>query len=165
MLGISPLVAVVAWHAEDTNAPLVAAWRSLGVQAMLLVPPDVRALLGPDDVALVRLDVLIAQGEVVGAAERRARPGEWRTNISLGGTLAPGRPSRDACALGAAAAEAIGADFAGVDLLPTPDGYVVLELNGAADFDQRHSLPGRDVYADAARALGLVTEAVAADAA
>jgi RimK family alpha-L-glutamate ligase len=290
MLGISPLVAVVAWHAEDTNASLVAAWRSLGVQARLLVPPDVRALLGPDDVALVRLDVLrtldgverglsdidllerrgvrvlntsrallaahdkletadrlaragiphpwtlhvtsiadlcaldlpfvikprfgswgrdvmlcrstedrdacvatlrarrwfkrrgalvqelipprlhdlrllIAHGEVVGAAERRARPGEWRTNISLGGTLAPGRPSREACALGAAAAEAIGADFVGVDLLPTPDGHVVLELNGAADFDQRYSLPGRDVYADAARVLGLVAEAVAAGAA
>ncbi|MEX2103170.1 MAG: ATP-grasp domain-containing protein [Gaiellaceae bacterium] len=108
------------------------------------------------------LRLLVAQGEVVGAAARRARPGEWRTNISLGGTLSPARPSREACALGAAAAEAIGADFVGVDLLPTPDGYVVLELNGAADFDERYSLPGRDVYADAARALGLVAAAVAA---
>ena len=56
-------------------------------------------------------------------------------------------------------------DFVGVDLLPTPGGYVVLQLNGAADFDERYSLPGRDVYADAARALGLVAEAVASSAA
>jgi len=43
-----------------------------------------------------------------------------------------------------------------VDLLPIDgDRYVVLELNGAVDFDERYSLDGRDVYAEAARALGL----------
>lgn len=44
----------------------------------------------------------------------------------------------------------------GVDLLQLQDGqYVVLELNGAVDFDERYSFGGRDVYAEAARALGL----------
>ena len=43
----------------------------------------------------------------------------------------------------------------GVDLLPSPDdGYVVIELNGAIDFDDRYSLPNRDVYEDIAGALG-----------
>jgi len=48
----------------------------------------------------------------------------------------------------------------GVDLLPI-DGerYVVLELNGAVDFDERYSLDGLDVYAEAARALGLPLDA------
>lgn len=63
------------------------------------------------------------------------------------------------CVVGAArrvlAAAAVGADFVGVDLLPSTDGYVVLELNGAVDFDLRYSLPGGDAYLDAAAALGL----------
>ena len=36
----------------------------------------------------------------------------------------------------------------GVDLLPTGNGFVVLELNGAVDFRPLYA-PGRDVFADA----------------
>jgi hypothetical protein len=51
---------------------------------------------------------------------------------------------------------ALGLDLAGVDLLPLPTGrYVVIELNGAVDFDRDYSLAGRDVFADVARALDL----------
>jgi glutathione synthase/RimK-type ligase-like ATP-grasp enzyme len=51
---------------------------------------------------------------------------------------------------------AIGADFVGVDLLPAPDGgHIVLELNGAVDFNRSYSLPGRDVFDDVAAALAL----------
>ena len=35
------------------------------------------------------------------------------------------------------------------------DRYVVLELNGAVEFDEHYSLAGGDVFADAACALGL----------
>jgi RimK family alpha-L-glutamate ligase len=68
-------------------------------------------------------------GRVIGAIERRA-PG-WRTNISRGGeahaiTLPPAW-----CALALRAADAVGATYAGVDLLPARDGTVyVLEVNG-----------------------------------
>lgn len=101
------------------------------------------------------LRILAAGGAPVGAIRRTAAPGEWRTNISLGGTPEPVEPPADACALGVAAADAIGADFVGVDLLPVGTGHIVIEINGAADFDLRYSLPGHDVYRDAALALGL----------
>lgn len=102
------------------------------------------------------LRLVVAGGEVVGAGTRVAAAGEWRTNISLGGALAPADPSPAARALAVAAAAAVGADFAGVDLAPLPDGgYVVLELNGAVEFDQRYSLDGGDVYEATARALEL----------
>jgi glutathione synthase/RimK-type ligase-like ATP-grasp enzyme len=58
---------------------------------------------------------------------------------------------------GIAAAEAVGADLVGVGLIPLEGGgFVVLELNGAAEFDGRYSLGARSVYEAAAQALGLL---------
>jgi [lysine-biosynthesis-protein LysW]--L-2-aminoadipate ligase len=109
------------------------------------------------------LRLVVAGGQIVGAGERVAAPGEWRTNISLGGSLRPADPAREARALAIAAAAAVGADLVGVDLMPVDgDRYVVLELNGAVEFDERYSLGGRDVYFEAARALGLSLERRAA---
>lgn len=102
------------------------------------------------------LRLLVADGRVVGASRRVAAKGEWRTNVTLGGTLEPVDPEPAACRLGLAAVAAIGADFVGVDLLPAPDGgHIVLELNGAVDFNRSYSLPGRDVFDDVAAALAL----------
>ena len=106
------------------------------------------------------LRLIVAGGEVIAGSERVAAAGEWRTNVSLGGTLRPADMPPAARSLARAAAAAVGADLVGVDLLPV-DGerYVVLELNGAVDFDERYSLDGLDVYAEAARALGLPLDA------
>jgi glutathione synthase/RimK-type ligase-like ATP-grasp enzyme len=105
------------------------------------------------------LRLLVADRTVVGAVRRVAGPGEWRTNVSLGATRHPVVPPPAACALGIAAAVASRADFIGIDLLPVGDGYTVIELNGAADFNETYSLPGRDVFHDAAAGLGLVRAA------
>lgn len=104
------------------------------------------------------LRVLIAAGRVIGAVERVAAPGEWRTNVSCGGSSRPARVSGAAGELAAAAAAVVDADLVGVDLLPVGrDRWVVIELNGAVDFDQSYSFGGDDVYAAAAHALGLVS--------
>src|SRR5205814_4316984 len=86
------------------------------------------------------LRVVVAAGSVVGAARRVAAPGEWRTNVSLGGRSEPAEPPPLACKLAIAAAGAIGADLVGVDLLPTRSGFVVAELNGAVDFRPWYAL-------------------------
>lgn len=119
-------------------------FRKGGALLQELVPP-----VGYD------LRVVVARGEIVGATERVALAGEWRTNTALGGTRRPTHPPEEARALGVRAAEAIGADLVGVDLLPTRVGYVVLELNGAVEFDNAYDLDERDVYDAAAAALGL----------
>jgi len=103
------------------------------------------------------LRLVVAGGRVVGAVERHPEPGEWRTNVSVGASRHPTSPEPRARAIAIAAAEAVGANLVGVDLMPLPDGgYVVIELNGAADFQESYS-PGRDIYTDVADALGLTT--------
>lgn len=122
------------------------AWfRRHGALVQQLLPTD-----GSD------LRVLVAGGCLVGAARRVAAGGEWRTNVTLGGTLEPVTAVQDDVVnLSLAAVAVVGADLVCVDVLPTTCGPVVLELNGAADFDARYSLPGEDVYLGAALALQL----------
>jgi len=68
---------------------------------------------------------------VIAAIERRARDGGWRTNISLGGEARAIDLPPAWSELALTAARAVGADYAGVDLLPASDGTIhVLEVNG-----------------------------------
>lgn len=99
--------------------------------------------------------LLVAGGRVVGGVQRVARPGEWRTNVSLGAERLPVTPSPELGRLAIAAAAAIGGDFVGVDLLPLADGYAVIELNGAVEFDRSYDLDGQNVYEELALALGV----------
>jgi glutathione synthase/RimK-type ligase-like ATP-grasp enzyme len=75
-----------------------------------------------------------------------AAEGEWRTNVSLGGTSEPVSPSPLARSLAIAAAAAVRGDLVGVDLLPTKSGYVISEINGAVDFRPWYALDVEDVY-------------------
>jgi tetrahydromethanopterin:alpha-L-glutamate ligase len=100
------------------------------------------------------LRIIVAGGEVVGAVRRVAAPGEWRTNVALGGrrTAVDPPPLARLIALGAAAA--LGTDLVGVDLLPDgDDGWVVLELNGAVEFTPGYALDGESVFQRAVQAL------------
>jgi gamma-F420-2:alpha-L-glutamate ligase len=112
----------------------------------------VQELIGPErsDLRLV-----VAGQAVVAAGERTAAPHEWRTNVSLGGLIRPASPPADAREMAVRAADAIGIDFAGVDLLPLGESWVVLELNGAVDFDRRYALEGVDPFSAILAALDL----------
>ena len=85
-------------------------------------------------------------GRVLGAIERRAADGDWRANVSRGGTAIAFElpPGWEAIALRAAAT--IGATYAGIDLLPSADGGVfVLEVNGIPGWRGLQSATGVDV--------------------
>jgi RimK family alpha-L-glutamate ligase len=99
------------------------------------------------------LRLVVAGGTVVGSVRRVAAPGEWRTNVALGARREPIDPPEEARAVALAAAAAVGGDLVGVDLLPADLGtWVVLEVNGAVDFNSTYSL-GDDVYSAARMSL------------
>jgi [lysine-biosynthesis-protein LysW]---L-2-aminoadipate ligase len=98
------------------------------------------------------LRLVVAGGRVVGAACRIARSGEWRTNAALGAEVVSVEPPPIAQALALSAARAARADLVGVDLLPTQNGFVILELNGAVDFRPVYA-PQHDVFVEAVGAL------------
>jgi RimK family alpha-L-glutamate ligase len=88
--------------------------------------------------------VFVIGGRVVGAIERRS-PG-WRTNLARGGTARPVRLTPDAAGLATRSAAAVGADYAGVDLLPGRDGNVyVLEVNGIPGWRGLQEATGIDI--------------------
>jgi RimK family alpha-L-glutamate ligase len=92
------------------------------------------------------LRLVVSGGALVGAIERVAAPGEWRTNIALGGSRRHAEPSDVACALAIEAARAVGGDLVGVDLLPGDNGWQLIEVNGAVDFTDDYALDDRDVF-------------------
>ena len=83
---------------------------------------------------------------VVAAMERRARDGGWRTNISLGGEGRAIDLPPDWCRMALTAARAVGADYAGVDMLPARDGTTyVLEVNGIPGWSGVQATTSADV--------------------
>jgi RimK family alpha-L-glutamate ligase len=92
------------------------------------------------------LRVFVLGGRVLGAIERRAEG--WRTNLARGGTGRPARLPEEWAGLAVRAAAAVGAEYAGVDLLPARDGSVyVLEVNGIPGWEGLQRATGLDVAA------------------
>jgi RimK family alpha-L-glutamate ligase len=90
--------------------------------------------------------VFIVGGRVIGAIERRAPAGEWRTNITRGGTARPFELPPEWERLALAAAAAMGAEYAGVDLLPSREGPVfLLEVNAIPGWEGLQRATGVDV--------------------
>jgi RimK family alpha-L-glutamate ligase len=99
------------------------------------------------------LRLIVAGGTVIGAVRRVAAPGEWRTNVALGARREPIDPPAEAREMAIAAADAVGGDLVGVDLLPADLGtWVAIEVNGAVDFNGTYTLTD-DVFSEARRAL------------
>jgi len=88
--------------------------------------------------------VFVVGGRVLAAIERRSEG--WRTNLARGGTARAVQLSEAWSALAVRAAAAVGAEYAGVDLLPARDGTVyVLEVNGIPGWKGLEQATGVDV--------------------
>ena len=96
------------------------------------------------------LRAFVLRGQVLGAIRRRARPGEWRTNVSLGGRAEPCVLSDEARRLAILAANALGAEVAGVDLMEDTERgrMVILEVNAVPGWRALARVTGLDVASE-----------------
>jgi ribosomal protein S6--L-glutamate ligase len=95
------------------------------------------------------LRVFVLRGSVLGVMRRHAVAGEWRTNVSLGGRAEPCRLDAETERLALAAARAIGAEMAGIDLIADLDlgRLIVLEVNAVPGWRALARVTGIDVAA------------------
>lgn len=92
----------------------------------------------------VDIRAFVVGGRVLGAIERRAT--SWRTNLARGGSARSIFLPEHLSTLAVRAAAAVGADYAGVDLLTATDGTVyVLEVNGIPGWKGLQEATGLDV--------------------
>jgi RimK family alpha-L-glutamate ligase len=93
-------------------------------------------LIDRDDQKHRDLRIYTVGDEVIGAMYRYAPEGDWRTNVALGGSVQDAMPElpEEAAETALYAADVLGLDYAGVDLVEGHDGWFVLEVNPTAGF-------------------------------
>lgn len=89
--------------------------------------------------------VLVIGGRVIAAMERRAPAGQFKSNVSLGGVGVSYTPTGEMADLAARAADALGLEVAGVDILFDDEGYRICEANSAPGFQGLERACGIDV--------------------
>lgn len=83
--------------------------------------------------------------KVVGAMSRQAVEGEFRSNVHLGGSAQPVKLSPEYRRAALAAARHMGLNVAGVDLLPSDEGPMVMEVNSTPGLEGIEKATGVDV--------------------
>jgi ribosomal protein S6--L-glutamate ligase len=147
MLGPPPHVIKLNEGAQGTGVVLAekpAASRSVieafrGLYANFLVQEFVREANGRD------IRCLVVGGKVVAAMERAAVDGDCRANLHRGGTGSPARLSGEERRTALRATRILGLGIAGVDLLRSDRGPLVLEVNASPGLEGIEKVTGVDV--------------------
>lgn len=111
--------------AETNNAAksVINAFKHL--RENILVQEFIKEARGTD------LRCFIVGDKCVAAYQREAKAGEFRANLHLGGTASPVKLSTEERKLAVKAARAMGLNVAGVDLIRSARGPLVLEVNSS----------------------------------
>ncbi|HIE81340.1 MAG TPA: RimK family alpha-L-glutamate ligase [Candidatus Poseidoniales archaeon] len=97
--------------------------------------------------------VFVVGGRVSAAMRRRAAGDEFRSNFHLGGHVEPVHLSEAQIAVALSAANILGMDIAGVDMLESRDGPLVLEVNSSPGLQGIEAASGVNVAGAVARHL------------
>ena len=93
----------------------------------------------------VDIRILVVGGEAIAAMKRSAPPGEFRANIHKGASGEAVTLPDEYIRLAIKATAALELEIAGVDLLETSEGPVVLEVNPSPGFEELESVTGIDI--------------------
>jgi ribosomal protein S6--L-glutamate ligase len=69
--------------------------------------------------------------KVVGSAYKYRAEGKWKTNVAQGGKMVEEKVPDEVLELGLKATRAMELDYSGVDIIESPDGPIILEVNGS----------------------------------
>lgn len=130
-------VGVVLAETDKAAESVISAFRNL--DANILVQEFIKEAGGADVRAVVVGD------RVVASMVRQGPPGEFRSNLHRGGSARKAKltPEERACAK--RAAKALGLRFAGVDMLRSNHGPVVMEVNSSPGLEGIETSTGADV--------------------
>lgn len=93
------------------------------------------------------LRLVVVGGKVVAGMRRQAAKGEFRSNVHRGGTVSAVRPDAATREVAVRAAGVLGLEFAGVDLLESADGPLVVEVNSSPGLEGIEAATGLDIAA------------------
>ena len=91
------------------------------------------------------LRAFVVDGEVVGAMKRQGKEGEFRSNLHRGGSGTLVKLTRAEKAAALLATKALGLGIAGVDMLQSKRGPLVLEVNSSPGLEGIEKATGQDI--------------------
>jgi len=155
MVGGSPLIVkllegtqgkgVVLAETKKAAESVINAFKSLN--ANILVQEFIKEANGKD------IRCFVIDGKVVAAIQREALPGEFRANIHLGGTASIIKVTADEKRIAIRAAKAMNLKVAGVDIIRSAKGPLLLEVNSSPGLEGIEGATNKDIAAEMIRAI------------
>ena len=155
MVGGSPLIVkllegtqgkgVVLAETKKAAESVINAFKSLN--ANILVQEFIKEANGKD------LRLFVVDGKVVAAMQREAAPGEFRANIHMGGTASIVKVTPDEKKIAIKAAKAMDLKVAGVDIIRSSKGPLLLEVNSSPGLEGIEGATHKDIAGEMIKAI------------
>lgn len=110
-----------------------------GLQARVIVQEFIKEAGGAD------LRVFVVDGVVVGAMKRQGKEGEFRSNLHRGGSANIIKLTDEEENAALKAAKVLGLGIAGVDMLQSERGPLILEVNSSPGLEGIEAATGKDI--------------------
>lgn len=130
-------IGVVLAETNQAAESVIMAFR--GLKANILVQEYIREADGAD------IRAFVVDGKVVAAMKRQAQPGDFRSNLHRGGSAQKVKLTPEERSTATRAAKILGLNVAGVDLIRSHHGPVVLEVNSSPGLEGIEKTTGIDV--------------------
>ena len=128
---------VVLAETRKAAESVINAFKSLN--ANILVQEFIKEANGKD------LRLFVVDGKVVATIQREAMPGEFRANIHLGGTASVIKPTPEEKKIAIRAAKAMDLKVAGVDIIRSSKGPLLLEVNSSPGLEGIEGATNKDI--------------------
>jgi len=125
--------------AETKNAAESVIEAFNGLQARVIVQEFIKEAKGAD------IRAFVVDGHVVGAMKRQGKEGEFRSNLHRGGSAEVIQLTDEEEIAAVKACKAMGLGVAGVDLLQSSRGPLILEVNSSPGLEGIEKATGKDI--------------------